>query len=185
MSSKKEDLIQTACKLFCDHGFTATGIDKILKEAKVNKMTMYKYFKTKDDLVLATLERTHNVFIENVIKKIDKLKISPQEKIVKLFEVYTKLVQQNDVVRCLFINASAEFPDLKHPIHKAALKHKLATEKYIKSLLDEMKIKNSKYYSRLINAMSQGALVMAQVVGDKDYYRDIRKALKTILEGKF
>ena len=55
MQSRRDHLIDTALRLFYTGGFTATGIDKILAEAGVAKMTLYKHFRSKDDLILAVL----------------------------------------------------------------------------------------------------------------------------------
>jgi len=53
--SKREKLVETALKLFCSGGFHATGIDRILAESGVAKMTLYNHFKSKDELILAAL----------------------------------------------------------------------------------------------------------------------------------
>ena len=51
MKSKRDELVETALRLFYTQGFNATGIDKILAESGVAKMTMYKHFKSKDELI--------------------------------------------------------------------------------------------------------------------------------------
>ena len=56
-SPKRDHLVETALDLFCRDGFHATGIDKILAESGVAKMTLYKHFKSKDELILAALHR--------------------------------------------------------------------------------------------------------------------------------
>ena len=53
--SAKEKLIESATKLFYSNGFHATGIERILQDAKVSKMTLYRHFKSKDELILAVL----------------------------------------------------------------------------------------------------------------------------------
>jgi AcrR family transcriptional regulator len=181
-NSKKDELIKTALKLFCNDGFGASGIDKILREADVSKMTLYKYFKTKDELIIATLNHAHDLFMVNVIEKVDALKILPTQKILKFFDMLWQLVQKKEMVRCLFINASAEFPSPKNPINKAAVAHKLSTEKYFKKLLKEAGVKKANYLARILTTLSQGALVMAQVAGDKTYYLDVKKAVTKLLE---
>ena len=49
--SKKQHIINTACKLFCEHGYQATGIDRVIEEAGIAKMTLYANFKSKEDLI--------------------------------------------------------------------------------------------------------------------------------------
>ncbi|MEE8533082.1 MAG: helix-turn-helix domain-containing protein, partial [Alphaproteobacteria bacterium] len=56
-SSRRDHLVDTALALFCRDGFHATGIDRILAESGVAKMTLYKHFKSKDELILAALRR--------------------------------------------------------------------------------------------------------------------------------
>jgi AcrR family transcriptional regulator len=180
-TSKKDELIQVAFRLFCDDGFSSSGIDKILQEANVSKMTLYKYFKTKDELIIATLAHAHQLFMVNVIEKVDALQISPSQKILKFFDILQQTIKKKEMVRCLFINASAEFPNRKNPINKAALEHKISTEKFFAKLLKQEKFKNANYLARIINALSQGALVMAQVADDKAYYADIKKAVANLL----
>ena len=57
MPSRRDHLIDTAIRLFNENGYHATGIDKILAESGVAKMTLYKHFKSKDELILAALAR--------------------------------------------------------------------------------------------------------------------------------
>ncbi|HIP77475.1 MAG TPA: TetR/AcrR family transcriptional regulator, partial [Kiloniellaceae bacterium] len=58
VSSRREHLVDTATQLFSRHGYRATGIDTILAEAGVAKMTLYNHFKSKDELILASLRRS-------------------------------------------------------------------------------------------------------------------------------
>ena len=60
--SRRDDLVETALKLFYSGGFNATGIDRILAESGVAKMTLYKHFRSKDELILAVLHRRDEQF---------------------------------------------------------------------------------------------------------------------------
>ncbi|SSR84832.1 Putative transcriptional regulator [Acinetobacter baumannii] len=53
--SKKEDIINTALELFNQIGYNATGVDKIIAESNVAKMTFYKYFPSKESLIMECL----------------------------------------------------------------------------------------------------------------------------------
>ncbi|WP_267555739.1 TetR/AcrR family transcriptional regulator, partial [Rhizobium rhizogenes] len=59
MSSKKEQLIKVATDLFSRHGFHPVGVDRILAEAGVARMTLYNHFPGKDDLTSAVLDRRY------------------------------------------------------------------------------------------------------------------------------
>ena len=72
LRSKRDDLIDTALRLFYTQGFNATGIDKILAESGVAKMTMYKHFKSKDELIVAALERRDEQFRDWLTGEMEK-----------------------------------------------------------------------------------------------------------------
>ena len=145
----------------------------ILEHANVSKATLYNHFKTKDDLIAACLEHAHNLAVEEVINKIDRMEIPAREKIMKIFDTMQESVQNKDLVRCIFINASAEFSDLECPARKIATEHKICIQNYIEKLAVQARIREPAYFARICTALSEGALIMAQVSGDKGYYKDI------------
>ncbi len=181
MSSKKQIIIENAFKMFCYQGFNAVGVNDISRQSAVNKMTLYYHFKNKEKLILATLEYAHNIFVKKVLNKIDKSELSAKEKVLKIFTKLIKINKNKDMVRCIFINASAEFPDINSEIHKYAAYHKMHTEEFVERILKEGGYKNAQYLSRLITTLTQGSLVMAQVSDDKKYYNNSKKILRKIL----
>ena len=56
-ASRRDHLVDTALQLFCQHGFRATGIDRVLSESGVAKKTLYNHFKSKDDLIIAARQK--------------------------------------------------------------------------------------------------------------------------------
>ena len=72
-SGKRDHLIDTALGLFSRYGYHAMGIDRILAESGVAKMTLYNHFKSKDELILAVLrrrdERFRNWFMRTVERR--------------------------------------------------------------------------------------------------------------------
>ncbi len=63
--SKKEDIINTALELFNQIGYNATGVDKIIAESNVAKMTFYKYFPSKESLIMECLHH-RNINIQKI-----------------------------------------------------------------------------------------------------------------------
>src|SRR5438105_1120555 len=63
----RERLLRTAYDLFAAHGILATGIDRIVAEAGVAKMTLYRYFPSKEDLVLAVLDLREEVWSQGLV----------------------------------------------------------------------------------------------------------------------
>lgn len=96
MTNKKEAIIQVAQKYFNDHGVRYTSIDDIVKECKISKSTFYKYFPTKEDLVLEILDYLNKNFSNSsVLIDTDDTK-TPIEKLkekIKLVLDYLKCNQ--------------------------------------------------------------------------------------------
>ena len=65
-SSKYQDLVDTATRLFAQYGYTAVGIDRIIAEAGVAKMTLYKHFASKQDLIVAVLKQRAQQFMQSL-----------------------------------------------------------------------------------------------------------------------
>ena len=96
MNNKKEVIMQVAQKYFNDHGVRYTSIDDIVKECKISKSTFYKYFPTKEDLVLEILDYLNKNFSNSsVLIDTDDTK-TPIEKLkekIKLVLDYLKCNQ--------------------------------------------------------------------------------------------
>lgn len=123
LSGKRRQIVETAYRLFKRNGFHATGIDRIIAEAQVAKMTMYRHFPTKDDLILAVLDWRAKRFA----RRLDRLAAqaqTPEQKIAALFDWYGTWFASPDFHGCLFAHALAEFGDPTHPVFKAAARQK-------------------------------------------------------------
>ena len=75
--SKREQIVDVALNLFYQGGFNATGVDKITAESGVTKKTIYAHFKSKDELILATLRRRDELFRNNFMLSVERLGKTP------------------------------------------------------------------------------------------------------------
>jgi AcrR family transcriptional regulator len=117
-------LLNTATRLFCRHGINATGIDKILAEAGVAKMTLYNQFGSKEGLVFAVLEREGEAWRSWFQTAVDQLGGTPADKLVGIFDVLENWFQQDGFYGCAFINAVAEHNKEDPRIRSLAQAHK-------------------------------------------------------------
>ena len=104
-STKRENLIETARRLFYRDGFHRTGIDAILAEAGVAKMTLYKHFKSKDELILATLRLRDERFRNSFMKAVEQRAEKPADRLLAVFDVLEEWFRTDEFCGCLFINA--------------------------------------------------------------------------------
>ena len=103
-SSKRDQLINTAQELFYREGYHATGIDRILAESGVAKMTLYKHFRSKDELIQAVLQSRE----QSVLGQLAALRASApaREAVLQVFEGLHAWVNQADFCGCSFIKST-------------------------------------------------------------------------------
>ncbi len=108
-SAARERILATADRLFYDEGIHGVGIHRIVEEAGVTRVTLYRHFPSKDHLIAAYLERRGQYDRD----QIDGLIAAhPHDPRLALTELATVLTRDDFAVTrrgCPFINASAEF----------------------------------------------------------------------------
>lgn len=169
--SRRDHLVDTAMKLFSRHGFRATGIDTVLAESGVAKKTLYNHFKSKDELIVATLQRQDEEFFNTLRAGIARL-ASKQDgdprmaRIMAFFDTIDEWVRSDNFNGCTFINASAEFPRREDPIHVVCASHKKFVVQFIEELMAELKLSDAHRVARQISLIVEGAIVIAHTTND-------------------
>lgn len=163
MQPRKQHLVNTAMSLFNESGYHATGIDLILAQAKVSKATLYKHFRSKDELILAALAQRHDQVLAMFTDKMMSVEATSAERVLSVFDALHEWFQSDDFYGCNFINASAEYADAEHPIHQLATQHK----QVIVDLIQENLSVENKHKADQIGILVEGAIVMAHTRGMK------------------
>lgn len=165
--SKREDILNAAMKLFNQHGYHAVGVDWIRDEAQVSKMTLYKYFLNKEDLVREVLKLRHEAFkasLENAVSK----KESAREKIVEIFNWHLRWFSSKTFYGCMFIKAVGEFPETKKMLD-ISRQHKEWMYLFALNVFTEMKVKDAEGKARYVQIHLDGMIVSAAVFRKAEY----------------
>lgn len=123
-SSTRDRFLQAAVDLFLREGFGPVGLDRIIDKVGVTKTTFYKYFESKDDLIVKALEFQHVQEMDGLER--DTRQIAgedPRGQILAIFDVLHEWFSQTEFRGCIFLNAATEFPMSTDPIHVAAIAH--------------------------------------------------------------
>lgn len=184
MTSRRDDLIDTALRLFYTQGFHATGIDKVLAESGVAKMTLYKHFKSKDELILAVLNRRDEQFRNWLMGEMEKVSPNPRERLLAMFDALEiwfrgRAFKGLGFFGCAFINASSEFGDQEHPAHRISSEHKRRIVDYLTKVCADAGARNPSELAEQLALLKEGAIVTAHVRGISEAAR----TAKTIAEG--
>lgn len=171
---KRQHIVETAYALFKRDGFHATGIDKIIAEADVAKMTMYRHFPSKDGLIVEVLDWRARRFE----RQLDQLAGgTPEEKIAAVFDWYGRWFQSPNFHGCLFAHALAEYGDPAHPVFKAASDQKNSLKRRVGRILEEkMPGDCAESIATALLALIEGATLLAQMGHGKSAIWDARKA---------
>lgn len=180
-SSRRDHLVDTALALFCRDGFHATGIDRILAESGVAKMTLYKHFKSKDELILAALRRRDELWRNWFMRAVEGRAKEPRARLLAVFDVLDEWIGGKDFSGCVFINASAEFADHDDPIHCAAAEHKRLVKGYLRDAAAAAGAGDPDALATEIALLVEGAIVLAHVAGQTDAAGRARKAAETLV----
>ncbi|MFD3705218.1 TetR/AcrR family transcriptional regulator [Nocardia sp. NPDC058658] len=114
MSAARVRLLETATRLFYAEGVHTVGIDRIIAEAGIAKATFYRHFKTKEDLVVAYLEREYGRQRE----ALESVEAHGFDGIVTIFGTLRDISCGPGFRGCPFLNAAVEFPDPTHPVRR-------------------------------------------------------------------
>lgn len=159
---KRQHIIETAYALFKAWGFHATGIDRIIAQAQVAKMTMYRHFPSKDGLIVAVLAYRAERF-ESQLDRLMGETISSEQKIAAIFDWYRLWFGRADFRGCLFAHALAEFGDPGHPVYRAALAQKRGLQRRLGLILeDKMPAVQAASLSTVLLMLIEGATLLAE-----------------------
>ncbi len=181
-SQKREHLLGVALDLFYRHGFHNTGIDTILAQSGVAKMTLYKYFPSKEDLIVAVLERRDAEFLSWLTREAERCAGAPLQRLLGVFEAYEKWFKGARFHGCLFMNACAEYPDAAHPIHRAAALHKRQLYTFVLRLVEDLGVRDSVLLAQEIMLLLEGATVIAHVSTAPIAARRAKKAAEVLIK---
>lgn len=170
-ASRRDELIQAALRVFYRDGFRATGIDALLKEAGISKMTLYHHFRSKDELALAVLRREDEQERNALIREVERRAKSPRERLLAVFDALTDWVLHPDFHGCMFIHAAVEFRDPDSPVRRTAVAHKEFLHAYLRALVQEAGYTDADELALRLLVLIDGAVVLAYVVGASDSCR--------------
>jgi AcrR family transcriptional regulator len=156
--STRERIVETASALFYAQGLRAVSADKIIAEVGITKVTFYRHFPSKDDLIVAYLERRAQWERDGVAAARQASADVPD-----VFRIVAQAIGAESCSPgfrgCPFINAAAEYADPDHPIRKTVDAHRRWFKQAIEDLLDEMDVPDSARVADELVMLRDGAMV--------------------------
>jgi AcrR family transcriptional regulator len=179
----KEKLFQTAAQLFYQFGYRAIGVDTIAAEAGIGKMTLYRHFPSKDDLIVAYLKDYDELFW-NHFEQVTKDAASPRDKLLAFFEALQNYVQTPACLGCPLINIATEYPDPDHPGHRVALEHKQSVRAKFRHLAKGAGARQPAVLADQLFLLMDGAYMAARMFGTQNPAANLASAAKALIEAQ-
>jgi AcrR family transcriptional regulator len=182
MSSLREKILSTASNLFQTQGINSTGVDTIVAVAGTTKMTMYKYFNSKELLILEVLKQGHQDFQTWLSDKLSANTQKPSEKLQKLFDYIEEWITSPEFNGIGFIKAAAEFPKEDSAVHQLSAEQSLQFREYIKHLATEANIEDADGLSLQLSLLFKGAVQAEQMTRGSGAIKYAKKAAKILID---
>jgi AcrR family transcriptional regulator len=177
----RERILGVAADLFQNKGINLTGVDAIVAVAGTTKMTLYKYFASKEILILEVLNQNQKDFISWLNTQLSHKK--PADKITQLFDYIEEWVSSPNFSGMAFIKASAEFPNEENPIHQLSNQQSREFKQYISKLAHEANIKDADGLALQLSLLFEGAMQAEQMKRGSGAIKYAKKAAKILIEG--
>ena len=169
--SARERILETAYDLFSRHGTHAVGVDAIVAGSGVAKMSLYRNFGSKDELILEFLRMRERLWGRDwLIAEVNARTDDPAERLLTIFEVLGEWYARNDFEGCSFTKVLFAIDDPEHPVRQAAVQHIDNVRAWLLGLATDAGVDDPDEFSRQWYVLMTGSLVSASA-GDEEAAR--------------
>lgn len=168
VASGRERVEHAAYRLFSRRGVRGVGVDTVISEARVAKMTLYRNFASKDDLVLAFLMRREELWTRGwLCAESTRRGSTPRERLLAIFEIFDEWFRDPEFEGCAFVTTMLEFTERSSPVRQASVAHLAEVRGYVRGLATEAGVADPDAFSRQWHLLMNGSIIAA-AEGDAD-----------------
>ncbi|QOI55848.1 TetR/AcrR family transcriptional regulator [Rouxiella badensis] len=175
----RERILHTAHDLFYRDGIRATGIDSIIREAGVTKVTFYRHYPSKDALILAFLQYRHQRWISWFSQALREHSDTGMPLPAALAATLQAWFEREDFRGCAFINSSLEYGDALPEVLKLSVAHKKEMAEVIADYFKAFSDKNQTAES--VALLIDGAIIKAQMENEATQATQLVQKMLTLL----
>jgi AcrR family transcriptional regulator len=164
-TAPRDRILAAAGALFYRHGIRAVGVEAIADAARTNKMTLYRHFASKDELVAQCLRQSAQVADSCWARFAQAHPGDAPAQLRAWLEEMAAHVASNDERGCPLVNAAVELPEKGHPARRVIEDHKIAQRTRLVALCGAAGLTEPELLADELNLLLEGARVTAQSVG--------------------
>jgi len=164
----RERILDTASGLFYRRGVRAVGVDLVVEAAGVAKTSLYRHFRTKDDLIAAFLQREDEDFWACWDRAAAGHEQDAAAELKAQLAWIGERVGRQGYRGCPQLNVAAEFPEEDHPARVVARAHKLELRRRLQDIAERLQADRPERLAVQLAVVINGAFVSSQVLGPGD-----------------
>jgi AcrR family transcriptional regulator len=170
----RERILDAAYALFSRHGVRAIGIDRVVAEAGVAKMTLYRHFASKDELMRAVLELRERRWTREWLEaQVEQRAPDPGDRLLTVFDVLGEWFAREDYEGCTFIRTVMELQDGDAAVYREAVQRIEHIREMLRAFAEQAGADDPDELSYQVQILMMGAIVSASR-GDREAARRAR-----------
>ena len=184
LHSARQRILATATDLFSREGYRAVGTDTIIERSGVAKMTLYRHFSSKNELINAYIEETIQQFWTWFEQAIRSHPDSPRAQLVAIFEKLTSFVADPNFYGCSCIQAAIEFPEPEHPSHQLVLQFKQAVHTRFREIGAQAGAQQPDLLADQLLLLMNGTLMQGRMRGSPYSAQAVVQAVRVLVDAQ-
>lgn len=177
----KDRVFQTAARLFYQYGYRAVGVDTLAAESGIGKMTLYRYYPSKDHLIVAYLKDNDEQFWSR-FDDITKDAPTAREKLLAFFRSLQEYVISPACFGCPFLNIATEYPEPDYAGHQVAMEHKQSVRERFRRLAEEAGAQKPESLADQLLLLMDGAYMAARMFGPNNPAAGLAEAAQILID---
>ena len=177
----RDRIICAASVLFCNGGFTATGIDSVITLAGTAKATLYNHFPSKSALITAVLEAEGQAWRKWFFGRLATLENTPHARLLGAFDILYDWFADPHFYGCPFLKAASEFDSSHGEVHSSVARHKRYMIDWLSTDLAKIGVTDVQGSTRGFVVLIDGAIVAAQSSRDPTFALNAKQVAKVYL----
>ncbi|MDN5932162.1 MAG: TetR/AcrR family transcriptional regulator [Pseudonocardia sp.] len=160
--SGSERIGRAAYELFSRNGVRDVGVDAIVAKAGAAKMTLYRNFPSKDELILDFLRRREQLWTREWLQHESRLRgTRPQDQLLAIFDLFSEWFARSDFEGCAFLTTMVEITDPASPVRRASVEHLARIRGYLAELATAAGVEDVGLFARQWHVLMKGSIMAA------------------------
>lgn len=181
MLTARERVLATAYDLFSRRGIRDVGINEVIEGSRVAKATFYRHFRSKNDLVLAFLDRRERDWTVGLVEAESMRRgVTPEQRLVAIFDVFDEWFHSTDFEGCSFINVLLEMGSAD-AVGQASIQYLANIRVIVRRRAEDAGLRDPDDFARAWHILMKGSIIAASE-GDVDAARRAKAMARCLID---